>query len=413
MNRNQSIPLRIAIVVNSFPVLSETFIFNKVMGLLESGLHVDVFVQQEKNDIYMFSERIGARSLPPIRKALTAGGLVKFPFHLVSSLMCHPYQSLKLWRQAISLYGLKKKAFVAWLKALPLVLGRYEIVHFEYSGIAVSFMDSIPLLRPMRVLTSCRGAAEQIVPHVNVTRAEQLRHLLPLLDKVHCVSLDMQHTVERYGLFSGQAIINYPSIDIEQFLRSQPYPIRDKGPYYLITVGRLHWKKGLEYGMLALQQLIEQGFEVVYQIIGRGDEEERLRFAIHDLGLEDHVELLGQQSAEAIREALENADIFVLPSLSEGISNAALEAMAMELPIVSTSAGGMPEAITHGVEGFLVESRNPEQLASQIAILLKNSELRFQMGRLGRQRIERDFSLNRQIRVFMETYRELCPLPVQ
>jgi colanic acid/amylovoran biosynthesis glycosyltransferase len=125
---------------------------------------------------------------------------------------------------------------------------------------------------------------------------------------------------------------------------------------------------------------------------------------IHDLGLAGHVNLLGRLSSAQVQEALEKADIFLLPSLSEGISNSILEAMAMELPVISTKAGGMDEAIFDGQEGFLIPTYNVKLLGEKILSCIKNYDLRQKMGMLGRIRVEQEFNITNQVRKFEEQY---------
>ena len=117
--------------------------------------------------------------------------------------------------------------------------------------------------------------------------------------------------------------------------------------------------------------------------------------------------MVGRKTPLEVKSALERADIYVLPSVSEGISNAALEAMAMQLPVVSTTAGGMAEAIEHDVSGLLVPSRNPRALADAIARLALSPEKRQTLGSNARRRIEAEFSLDRQIRTYLDEYRTL------
>jgi glycosyltransferase involved in cell wall biosynthesis len=125
---------------------------------------------------------------------------------------------------------------------------------------------------------------------------------------------------------------------------------------------------------------------------------------VDDLGLDDSVKLLGQLDPEHVRDRLHAADAFLLSSLSEGISNAALEAMACGLPIVTTDCGGMREAIDDGVEGFVVPVREPRAMAEALARLALDPDLRRRMGRAARRRVEREFDLEHQI----DRWAELC-----
>ena len=289
----------------------------------------------------------------------------------------------------------------AWVYALPIVQGNFDIIHFEFSGLAVEYLDVLPLLSPARLVTSCRGAAEQIVPLSELERAKELRSVFERIDAVHCVSTDIKKTAEKYGLDTAKSFVISPAINLNLFHREATYPCKMSGPYKLISVGRLHWKKGYEFALIAVQQLIESGFEVEYLIIGEGDQEEKLRFLIDQLGLAENVTLAGRKSAGEVRKALEEADIFVLPSLSEGLSNAVLEAMAMEVPVISTTAGGMDEAIHDGEDGLLIPTMQPNALTSRIIQLLENYQFRKRLGEAGRKKVIERFNLDAQINQFI------------
>lgn len=399
--------VRLALIVNSFPTISETFIVNKVLGLQKAGLDVTVWVNSQYNDAPAFVDRLRVHTSVQVKPTLMTRGPVWLSVNLVLIILKKPGKAVRLWHQARELYPEWKRAIRAWVLALPLALAEFDLIHFELSGLAVAYLDAFPLLRPSKLLTSCRGAAEQITPLMHPERAQQLREVFAQLDLVHCVSVDIQSTVQRYGLDSRKAFVNHPAIDVQQFLRRRPYESITQRPYRIISVGRLHWKKGFEYGLLAIHQLVQAGFDMQYQIIGGGEEEEKLRYMINVLNLADRVDLLGYRSAQEVRQALEEADIFLLPSLSEGLSNAVLEAMAMEIPVISTAAGGMAEAITEGEEGFLVPPMQPELMARKIQKLLENTVMRLEMGRAGRKRVESQFNLPRQISCFVEQYMTL------
>ena len=112
-------------------------------------------------------------------------------------------------------------------------------------------------------------------------------------------------------------------------------------------MGRLHWKKGFDDGLRTAARLRARGIDVDYRIAGEGSEREKLEFLVHELGLGGSVTLLGVQTQEQVRDQLGRADALLLPSLSEGISNAVLEAMAAGLPVVTTDCGGMTEVVEH------------------------------------------------------------------
>lgn len=173
----------------------------------------------------------------------------------------------------------------------------------------------------------------------------------------------------------------------------------------IVAVGRLVWKKGFDYLLAALARLKREGIAVKAQIIGDGDLYPRLRFSIEDLSLEPEVELVGPLTSRQVLERMREADLFVLSSHEEGISNAALEAMACGLPVVTTDAGGMAEAVYDGVEGFVVPVRDIGALADRIRALAANPALRERMGRAARARVEREFSLTSQAERFEAIYR--------
>ena len=133
-----------------------------------------------------------------------------------------------------------------------------------------------------------------------------------------------------------------------------------------------------------------------------------ITYLIEDFGIKGYVVMHGKAGSEKVLEVLKTADVFLLPSLSEGVSNAALEAMAMELPVVSTAAGGMTEVITHGENGLLTDWRSPQHMADQLMWLQQNPCRAIEMGARARLTIEDKFSLDRQIDIFIEQYRKLC-----
>src|SRR4029077_12487758 len=130
--------------------------------------------------------------------------------------------------------------------------------------------------------------------------------------------------------------VNRPAVPTEKIFPKDQWAAND--PPIILAVGRLVWIKGYDYLLAALSRLKQSGIAFKAQIIGDGPLYAQLRYSIEDLNLKPEVELLGPLTSVAVLERMRRADLFVLSSHAEGISNAALEAMATGLPIVTTNA---------------------------------------------------------------------------
>lgn len=144
---------------------------------------------------------------------------------------------------------------------------------------------------------------------------------------------------------------------------------------------------------------------ITFLLIGDGPCRGALEGLARELGLEKDVRFLGTR--RDIPQLLALMDVVVLPSLEEGFPNAILEAMAAGKPVVATRVGGVPEAVIHGETGLLIPPRDPQALADAILLLLADRPLADAMGRAGRDRVAKNFGLDRMIRETEALYEEL------
>ena len=171
------------------------------------------------------------------------------------------------------------------------------------------------------------------------------------------------------------------------------------------TAGRLIELKGIEYLLRAAEELRHDFPALRVEIAGEGPERTKLEEQVQQSGLGDHVRFLGW--IDNISEVLTGWDVFVMPSLEEGLGNAALEAMAAGLPVVASSVGALPEVVEDGTTGWLVPPRDPAALALHLRLLLSNRELRQRMGAAGYARVRDHFSLAQMVEGFARLYEEL------
>jgi glycosyltransferase involved in cell wall biosynthesis len=171
----------------------------------------------------------------------------------------------------------------------------------------------------------------------------------------------------------------------------------------LLATSRLHPTKGHRDLLAAVAQLRQTSPRVRLLLVGDGVERPHLEEQARGLGLGDAVRFTGFR--DDVTALLQAADLFVLPSLREGMPNAALEAMAAGLPIVACAVDGVPEAVADGETGLLVPPGSPDALADALGRLLADRARAERLGRAGRDRARERFALDR---VLAET--EACCL---
>lgn len=171
----------------------------------------------------------------------------------------------------------------------------------------------------------------------------------------------------------------------------------DVGRHYpvLLTVGRLVPQKGQRYLIDAMPEILRAHPRAQLLIVGMGFLEPKLRAQVDALGLRSSVRFLGRR--EDVPALMSAADIFVFPSLFEGLGVSLLEACASGLPCVASNVGPLPEVIEDGVTGVLVPSQDPRSLAEAISRLGSDKDLMRRYGEAARARVRRTFQIDRSI----------------
>jgi glycosyltransferase involved in cell wall biosynthesis len=187
-----------------------------------------------------------------------------------------------------------------------------------------------------------------------------------------------------------------------------PFDTREK--FALLFLGRVGSRKGVIDLIEAVAKLAAQFPEIRLRVAGDGDIRGAARHAA-TLGISGNIEFLGWVRGEAKLQLLRQATIYVLPSYAEGLPMSVIEALAFGLPVVSTPVGGIPEAVSEGVEGFLVAPGSVDMLAARLAQLLSNPELRKQMGDRARRKAENAFAVECIVPTFDAVYAKLGITP--
>ena len=284
---------------------------------------------------------------------------------------------------------------------------RPDVVHFGYGTLAHG-RTHVGQAAGCGIVTSFRGY------DLNSFRLDEpgcYDEVWEQTDVVHAVSDAIwQRAVQRGCPGDQEHRVITDAVDVAFFSPPERRPETvgsAERPLRLLTVGRLHWKKGHEQALAAVRTVVDRGIEVEHRIVGEGEHREPTQFAIDDLGLGDRVQLLGARSALEVRDLLAWADVLVHPSLTEAFGVAVIEAQAMGLPVVCSDAGGLPENVEHGVTGFVVARRDHVTIAERLVQLAADPQLRCTMGAAARQRAETVLGLERQLDGFEAIYEEV------
>jgi glycosyltransferase involved in cell wall biosynthesis len=269
-------------------------------------------------------------------------------------------------------------------------------------------------------------AARLVSPRVKVVRSRHISTPLnrslatrflyrTLMDFVIVTGSELTRRglIERDGL-APDSVAAFPiGIDIGQFTPGPPE--RDlrrelslpPGHRLVGLISYLRSYKGHEYFIEAAARALPRAKDVTFLIVGEGPEEPRLRERIASLGLSERVRMLGFR--EDLLNVFRSLDLFVIPSVEgDTIPQVLMQALAMGLPVVSTTVGSIPDVVQDGTTGFVVPPRDTEALAGRVLALLDDPSLRKEMGRRGRALVERDYSLSRMLERLEEVYAKVA-----
>ncbi len=234
-------------------------------------------------------------------------------------------------------------------------------------------------------------------PHLSRRQRMLVGTASRLIDRFVCVSDDSGRLAVRQGVRPRKVRTIRNGIDVQRFPCTGPRP---DGP--AVLVARLSPEKDIDTLLRATALVVREDPAFRLEIAGDGPCLPALRQTASELGLQTHVRFLGQ--VRDVAGLLARAGLFVLSSLSEGISLTLLEAMASGLPIVATRVGGNPEVVAEGETGILVPAQNPAALAAALLRLCRDGAEVVRLGMAGRRRVETHFDVRRMVAEYEQLY---------
>ena len=224
-----------------------------------------------------------------------------------------------------------------------------------------------------------------------------------------------EHLVNDLGVKKEEVAVVHNGVEIERFFPDKfnqeqkekfkkDYGLKNNLPV-IGTVARLSSVKGQQYLILAMERILKDNPQTQLLLVGNGPEKERLFNQVKELNIENKVFFSPPTLDTSV--PLSVMDVFVFPSLSEGLGLAIIEAQAMGLPVVASDVGGIYTLVKDGINGFLVQSRDPEALAQAILKLLKDKKLAKEMGKRAKEQARQEFNLKQMCCAIEQAYQHV------
>ena len=230
------------------------------------------------------------------------------------------------------------------------------------------------------------------------------------------VANSLRKNLKAKGIGVEGSMILHSGIDLTKFALSPSKPKDSSTPFTFLQVSSLEERKGIEYTLHAFAILLQSHPSKAFKLILTGDGERKASLVtlVEQLGLSELVEFVGFVSPLEAKALMQQADAFVHHSITtedgnqEGIPNALMEAMAMELPVISTYHSGIPELVTDGVNGYLVKERDIQHYATRMADILSWKRMP-----LNREVIAKEFEINFHIKKLEDFYHRVSQKSVK
>jgi glycosyltransferase involved in cell wall biosynthesis len=392
-------------LVRSWPRLSQTFIVNEVLALERRGVDLILFslvrsgelviqpqVSQVRSTVRYLDDRLTLRQRIGEHLAILLAGPLRY---LRTALWTLQRRDLAAgYATATTLrcfhYAVQVAAPILRLRAEGTEPTHLH-AHFAHDPALVALLVRRLTGMPYSFTAHARDLV-QIPPSSLAARAAEATALIT------CCQANADYIADTVPEHLPKVRLIHHGVELDLFTpRPRPAGVAEAR---IMTVGRLVEKKGFPDLFRALGRLKASGRRISCQVYGDGPLLDSLTALRDSLGLAEDVHFAGEHSRETIVQALSDSELFVLtPRVTEdgdrdGIPNVLVEAMACGLPVVSTSAGGVAELVSDGVNGFLTAPGDVAGIEKQIATLLDSPELRQQMGVAARRTVESDYDVN-------------------
>lgn len=268
--------------------------------------------------------------------------------------------------------GIYKK-WMRYCRFLPVLLHKPDIFHLQWAN----ELDRWLFLKSAygcKIVVSLLGTHINISPKANDHLKQMYLDNFKYVDAFHAVSKDLSNEMALYNVSANKVSVIHTQIKKATFKYFEVQETKCSNILKIVSVGRHHWVKGYRYAIEAIKLISNHGIAVEYTIIAPHKPTEELIYLIESLNLGEIIKFKSEIPQEELFKELKTYDLMLLSSVSEGIANVAVEAMAIGLPVLSTNCGGMSELIVDNYNGWLVPIRSADAISEAVIMFNQLSQ---------------------------------------
>ena len=400
--------LRLVYIIGTYPGLTTTFIDREIQILRRWGADLQVLAIRRPP--------VGT-PLSKDQLELQRGVIYLLPARWLNFVFSHFYfalfRPLRYLKALVYLltrpHPNPKARFMTFLHFSEGVYAAYLLRGHQFQEAHAHFVDRAATVALVlaRLLNKPYSLSIHAGPDIFVTPILMRAKIMEARHVATCTLYNKHHVESIIGQdLSGKISYIHHGLDLTKY--DPPSAVLGGRPL-ILSVGQLAERKGFVHLIRACRTLKDQGYDFTCHIVGRGPQRRVLEESIAQLSLGNTVTLCGALPHEEVIEKYRQAVMFVLPCVKshdgnmDGIPNVLAEAMAMQLPVVSTNTSAIPELIQDQVNGLLVPSEDHKALVNAMAGLLDDPALRSRLGKNGRRSIVDTFDVERNVRQFATT----------
>jgi colanic acid/amylovoran biosynthesis glycosyltransferase len=411
--------MKILYFLGAFPKLSETFILNEITELIDLKNQITIISGHkpkekkihDKVKKYDLINKTRYLNFYPFSKTQKYSRLKIFEEgtkELFKNKILTQEQKLKLLKLCYNNKigrEITFKRFLCCLETIKIIKeNNIEHIHCHFASENVNIINIINQIQTISYTFTTHAYDIFINPDKNIKKwADNAKKVITISE------YNKRYMIDNFGIDKNKIEVIHCGIELDKF---SPIKYNNKGTFKILSIARLTEKKGIRYLIEACKILKDKNISFKCNILGDGILKDELQKLIEKLNLNGIVILKGRVTQDEVLKEFENCNVFVLPCVEaangdkDGIPVSLMEAMAREIPVISTDVTGNPELIENDISGLIVSQKDAKSLAESIIKIKNDNNLAEKIRKKGREKVMKEFNIEKNVKRLKEVFKD-------